>query len=335
MAIPAEPILASVLWEAGRAKGKGKSASRAPGARTPPKTDIRVVDEALSGCIQYGGVTCIHGEDGSGGTELCEATLTSHLLNDPSFIATVIDIGSTFDLRHIHQSVLSRMRAVSDPNQAALQVLERLHIMKIFDFEGLVDAVAEIRQSAQHGNHSSAPQKASPKPPRGTVGDSESEEELSNTPSPQIVSPAAPSDSATSSRLLLINNLHQVISPLIKSNHVQGQALLISFTRSLQLLTKAHNLCTIIVSGTTSYTKWKEESPSAFGSCTLRPVLGPAFSHLLDSELMVHQSVVPGPKQGGGKDVSVVEVLQNRHGKGIGRWAPFAVDEGGISRAYG
>lgn len=181
--------------------------------------------------------------------------------------------------------------------------------------------------------------------PKTTVRDSEDEEEMLDVASPSetATQPAAKhatqETSTQASGLVLIDNLSQVTIPMIKNHHAHGQALLASFMRSLSHLTTTHNLCTTIVNGTTSSTNFKDESPSIFSSCTLRPILGKAFAHQLDNHLLVHEMVsTTGKKKEGNAaagistdgpkiadPVAVIEVLQDRNGGRLGRWAPLKI----------
>lgn len=336
MALPAEPILASSRWihEQGR---KSTTPANASGQRSALTIGIRAADDVLGRCIQPGHITCMTADPGTGERELCEAIVVAHLLGAPDAVATIVNTGSSFDVRKVHRLTLERVRDHEDASKSALQVLDRLKIMKVFDFEGLKDALSELRQSASHQSATSGKSHHETRAPRGTVSDSEDEDEMLDGWQPTQPEPATPIKPQpapahiTASGLLLINNLPQVISPLIKSNYAQGQALLVSFMRSLSHLAKARTLRTIIVNGTSTFGKSKEETPSAFASCTVRPLLGKAFTHLLDTHLLVHQTLKRGHegKSNARSDVSVIEVVQDRHGDGLGRWAAFTVDQMG------
>jgi hypothetical protein len=234
-------------------------------------------------------------------------------------------------LRKLYQTIVESLEPKNDAKQRALAILDRLKVMKVFDFEGLADAISELRDSFQNPTQIPKPEVQAP---RGTVGDSEDEDEMLDDPSP-IVRKAPvklPEDvsSQPSTGLLLINNLDQLATPLIKTNHAQGQALLTSFMRSLSHLTKAHGLATIIISSTTSFANAKEEPPSAFASCKQRPALGKSFTHLLDTHLLLHQAQESNEARGKRDGpVSIIEVLHDRNGERAGRWAPFTIDEGG------
>lgn len=194
--------------------------------------------------------------------------------------------------------------------------------MKTFDFVGLTEGIAEVRDSLED-----------PDPgPKATIGDSESEDEMLDDPKQH------PADTHG---LLLIDNLTQVAAPLLKNDNTAGQALLASFMRSLGHLSRAHSLCTVILNGTTTYTSpSSSDAPSIFSSCTVRPALGRTLPFLVDLHLLVHKQprtiegarMVYGDGCAGREPVEwvrVVEVLQDRYSDRVGRWAPFVVHEDG------
>ncbi len=334
MAAPAQPLLASTLYKSAVPEPGPGSSTDSQQARSP-STGLSSADEALKGCVQYGAITCISAQADSGGQELTLGLLISHLLSSPIASATIIDTGASADIRKINRALLSRLSDHVDAKQQALAVLNRLKIMRVFDFEGLADATAEVRQRLCDLPAPPARQSHFQPPPRGTIGDSDGEDD------DELLSP----DSATSDQthdlssaaalappgiFLLIDNLSQLAAPPIKNNYTQGQGLLVSFMRSLMHLAQTHSVCTIVVNGTSSYANAKEESPSAFSSCTQQPLLGKAFMHVLDTHLLLHQ--IEGSNGMGMQDqdrVSIIEVLQDRHGQRAGRWAAFNTSKDG------
>lgn len=295
-----------------------------------PDTGISAIDEAIAQCLRYGTINCIHAEQGSGENELCYALLTSHLLRSAHSTATVIDVGSSFDVRKMHQNLHFRLQGHEGTHDTAVQVLGRLNISQVFDVEGLADAIAEVRQSLEPSIELPSTEKALMNPIKSTIDDSEDEDDLLDDPAPAHLAPDQISTASNhaAAGFLVLSNFHQIMAPSIKSNHVQGQSLLVSFMRSLQHLSKAHHLCTVIFSGVTAYPKAREDTPSAFASCNWRPVLGKAFPHLLDSEMLLYRaSSLRTENQKGNEEnsVSIIEILQNSDGRGLGRWAPFII----------
>ncbi|KAK5125325.1 hypothetical protein LTR85_000434 [Meristemomyces frigidus] len=352
MASAAQPTLASTIWSSHLSSHEG---AEPPAKRRKLATNLHDTDSALEGGLDYGSITCISAEADSGAREFTLAVIASHLLAETDAVATVIDSTLSFDIRRLHQRLVEALqsRGEVDGQGKGMEALGRLKIMKVFDFIGLTESLTEFREDVEGGRGVAAvqpSQRASPTGPKGTIGDSEDEGEemLDDAPSPSPrqqpaqKAPDAPKDVKESCGLLIIENITQLAAPLLKNNHAQGQALLTSFMRSLSHLTRANNLCTLLLNNTTTYAQAKEESPSIFSSCAARPALGKTFQYALDVHLLLH--VVPKTAAdaravyGGDQHkrqrqraemVSVVEVLQDRRWGRVGRWAPFAVDVDG------
>lgn len=354
MASAAEPILASALWTA-RTSSSSNCTTESAGKNYRLRTGCQAIDTALFGGLDKGAICCISAEVDSGAQELSQALLISHLLHATDASATVVDTALSFDVRCLHQGLVARMGGDIHVETKAVEALERVEIMKVFDFVGLTESVGEVRDRLEGKNDAKKLSEARILAPRGTVGDSEDEDEdemldtpasrVSQTQSTTTTTTAQQQGSQLTNHILLINNLPQVLIPLLKNNHVQTQALLASFMRSLAHLTKTHNLCTILLSTATENANLRDETPSIFSSCALRPALGRSFTYLLDVHLLVHRlpkgrkdaMVVYGKQQqraeGKGVEmVSVVEVLQDRHGGRVGRWEAFSIGAEGDLR---
>lgn len=194
------------------------------------------------------------------------------------------------------------------------------------------------------------------------MGDSEDEDEEEMLDAPTPTSKTVPpslkdAHSHTDaddhpSHLLIIDNITYVTSPILKNSHVQGQALLTTFMRSLAHITRSHNVCTIIHNTAITYSKTSagnnnnnsttaEPTPSIFASCALRPALGKTFLYLLDLHLLLHRlpisaaaakavyaahGSIPTPEN---KLASVLEVMHDSYGDRVGRWSAFRADAEG------
>lgn len=346
MAESAEPILASALWTAHQAADERTIET----SQCNATTGVPSIDTVFSGVLQYGTVCCVSAEANSGGCDFCVAYLVSHLLSSPSVTATVIDTALSFDVRKLHQLLVSRLRGQVAAEQLAMQALERLNIMKVFDFEGLAESILELRSSLEGDPRNAQRPMTGQKPPRGTIGDSEDEDEMLDSPSPppelQVRLFSSNTDKYLNTNgLLIIDSISQVAAPMMRNRYVEGQALLISFMRSLTHLTRANGLLTIMLNDATTRPNDKDELPSIFTICKARPALGRSFEHMLDTHLLVHRASATTTNQqlgrsqsttkaGGSKIVSVAEVLQNRHGGALGRWVAFTADEGGDLEAF-
>jgi hypothetical protein len=368
----AEPILASSLWSAEQEEA---STSSPPPQRRKLSTGCPSIDDSLQGGFDRGSITCISAEADSGAKDLSYSLIAAHLLTSKRVEATVVDTTNSFDVRRLHKRLvvgLMREEGRSGGNDGgvkdeAIKMLERARIMKAFDFVGLTECVAELRENLETpSNRASSPRQQSlPAPPRGTVGDSEDEdeEEMLDAPAASPSKPAAISPEDTHSQtqksdrpshLLIIDNITYVTSPILKNNHVQGQALLTTFMRSLAHITRRHDICTIIHNTTVTYPNNNtsnsnsnnsptpaEPTPSIFASCAVRPALGKSFPYLLDVHLLLHRlpisasdakavyaahGAIPKPEN---KLASVLEVMHDRYSDRVGRWSAFRVDAEG------
>ena len=356
----AEPILASSLWTADEASDSFEP----PTKKRKLATGCDHVDASLGGGFDYGSISCISSEAESGGKELSYSLIATHLLLSSQCQATIVDTTNSFDVRRLHKRLVSTLQVQRNGNDAkaeAAQILERVRIMKAFDFVGMTECVAELRESLE-AREQEKPQTEpevvlrEPKAPapRGTVGDSEDEDYMLDDVEP--IPPEKPppiSQRATGSEeklsedrpqhLLVIDNIANVASPIIKNSHVQGQALLATFMRSLAHTTRAHDICTLLHNAVMTYQpkSTTEPTPSIFSSCTLRPALGKSFAYSLDMHLLLHivpltaadaksvyaaHSAIPKSNE---KLASVLEVLQDRYSDRVGHWSAFKADADG------
>ena len=355
-----EPILASSLWNADEAS----ESFEPPAKRRRLATGCAQIDDSLSGGFDYGSISCISSEAESGGKELSYSLIATHLLLSSECEATIIDTTNSFDVRRLHKRLvcgLQQRRDVVDAKAEVVQTLDRVRIMKAFDFVGMTECVAELRESLEsreQKNSQQEPESSSRQPkapvPRGTVGDSEDEDDMLDAIEPvSSEKPPQPSPKPTGSEekppedrpqhLLVIDNITYVASPIIKNSHVQGQALLATFMRSLAHLTRAHDICTLLHNAVMTYQpkSTTEPTPSIFSSCTLRPALGKSFAYLPDMHLLLHRvpltaadaksvyaahSAIPKSSE---KLASVLEVIQDRHSDRVGHWSAFKADPDG------
>ncbi|KAK0260468.1 hypothetical protein LTS09_004764 [Friedmanniomyces endolithicus] len=338
MVAPAEPILASTLWTLHRMVQDQTISNPASRPRRLP-TGLSSLDLALEGGLDYGSISCISAETNSGAGDIMLAALISHMLSEPEATATVIDITLAFDLRRLHGKLAHALQFHGRDIKEAMTILGRLKIMKVFDFVGLTESVVEVRESLESSGTYSPPHVLKQAAPRSTVGDSEDEGEMLDVPTLPSPAPQDKPKDISSPSLLIIDSISQIAAPLIKSNHVQGQALLTSFMRSLAHLSRTHHLCTLLLNGTTTYSQSKEDTPSIFSSCALRPALGKTFAYMLDLHLLVHaipntaadaRRVYGNKHEGKGEQeaglVEVIEVLQDRHGSRVDKWTALTLD---------
>lgn len=351
-----EPILACSLWT----RDETLASLEPPAKKRKLAIGCAQIDESLGGGFDYGLISCISSEVESGAKDLSYSLIATHLLLSSKCEATIVDTTNSFDVRRLHKRLMSALQERKngeDVKTGAMQILERVRIMKAFDFVGMTECVAELRESLEARKQDEVqPEPESdlrePKAavPRGTVGDSEDEDDMLDDAEPvSLEKPPPPTRSEEKlpddrpQHLLVIDNITYVASPIIKNSHVQGQALLATFMRSLAHLTRAHDICTLLHNAVMTYQPKSitEPTPSIFSSCTLRPALGKLFAYLLDMHLLLHRvpltaadaksvyaahSAIPKSSE---RLASVLEVLQDRHSGRVGHWSAFKADADG------
>ena len=289
----------------------------------------------------------------------------------------VIDTSGSFEVIGLHQVLSAEVTRRTTTDQvegefsSAEDCLERVKLMRVFDFVGLTEAINELKESLEKPNHCQV------SPPLSStksliVPDSEDEDDglLSiGSPIEVIQRPKDASQGKLISPLtwiLVIDNLSNVIQPILKSNYIQGQALCTTFLRSLTHLSRDHSMCTILVNNViTSKERSRKESagddqggsphreqsnnfggssvleqPSIFASNSIRPALGKTLAFWVDLHILL--SVLPLKKRdahmmyGSYPDhiqqranvAHVAEVLTDRYDGRVGRWAAFHIVEG-------
>lgn len=354
----AEPVQASTLWSAYQSDRPFKSKRLSCG--------LPSINDALGGGLDYGCISCLTaGLSDVGASDLKLAWLVEHLLSEQNATAAFVDTTLAFDVRKMHTLLLKVLQERSRNETDAFQALDRLKIMKVFDFVGLTESVAEVQEGLEERDREAI---LGPKErvvhQKCTIDDNDEddEDEMLDSPLPLLLQPQAqptkssplshydPNQHGRSPGLLIIDNIAHVTTPMLKTSFAQGQILLTSFMHSLSRLARMHNLCVLLINNTTNYNPAqqhgsKEEPPSIFASCPLRPALGKIFSHLLDLHLLTHTL----PKTAddariayslGYRDVAgrkadwghIVEVLQDRYDGRVGSWAAFDVGTDGRLR---
>ncbi|KAK1088852.1 hypothetical protein LTR48_001141 [Friedmanniomyces endolithicus] len=288
MTAPAEPILASTLWTLHLATQDTTADNPVPGHKRH-STGLPSLDGALEGGFDYGSISCISAEPNSGSGDIMLAVLVSHLLSDLGATATVIDITLSFDLRRLHGKLVHALQLRGRDTGEAMSVLERLKIMKIFDFVGLTESVVEVRESLEGHSTYSPAHVLRQAAPRGTVGDSEDEDEMLDAPTLPSTVPRDGSKSTLNLSLLIIDSISQVAAPLIKSNYVQALGKTFAYMLDLHLLVHV-------------IPKTAADARRVYGS--------------------KHE----GKSEQEAELVEVIEVLQDRHGSRVGKWTALTLD---------
>ena len=234
--------------------------------------------------------------------------------------------------------------------EKATSCLDRVKVMRVFDFAGVVEAISEVNELIEEvAPKAQKPPVVPVKRMVGEVGDSEEEldeedEELQAEPSRDSVDLGILHGSDSGSGrigMVILDTITNVVSAMMSKSQVQGQALLASFMRSLHHLTSRHHVCTILTNAAVSNTSSKKadyqhgprEDASIFASTMGKPALGKTFPFLIDTSLFL--STVPKTSDDariafgdGGESYQkslVLEVLKDRYGTREGRWAAFNI----------
>ncbi|KAL1297134.1 hypothetical protein AAFC00_004711 [Neodothiora populina] len=296
--------------------------------------------------------------------------------------ATVIDSQGHFSVRRLYEDIKTGLihdkknastsssktgnaKADADTEAEAARILERVDIMTVFDIEGMLEGVAEMKQRFNDDEAAAAAatvEKAheqEAEPIKSTIADSQDEGldgmlvfvepeagVLDAAAAAAAVVESLPLDPETKSgdekenenskiegsgqprRLLTIDNFAHLITPVIKNNYVQGQALLTSILRSLSHTARRYNMCIVLLNSAVNY-KGDQDCPSAFSSIVTRPSLGRTLDYMVDTHLFVNEMAAGQVRDGASKSrmqaVGVVEVLQDRYDDRTGRVGLFTL----------
>jgi len=187
---------------------------------------------------------------------MCKALLVDALLTYPECTAAVVDATGEFDVVGLYTAMLERLK--KDPKalgekemeSVAAGMLERVKIMRVFDFVGVREAVGEIRGGLEgRGKNDGEGRMGTPKQPtpepltpevvkRTVVADSEDEEDdeemlfdVAPRPASASVTPEQPQPQVESRqqdppqgkiKFILLSSLTRVLTSLLKKDSIQG-----------------------------------------------------------------------------------------------------------------
>jgi hypothetical protein len=257
------------------------------------------------------------------------AMMVDSLVKGPGSVAAVVDTMGSFDVVGVYTEIVERlkrdgvalagMRDVTASKEeesvedVAARVLDRVKIMRVFDFVGVREAIAEIREDLESRkmakrtkeeakqerkrspmHHTPEPARSpkrptpepftpEPLPKRTIVADSEDEDDeddemLFDTstppkePTPSVQDPRPDKNLQTTTTIstaaheshpqqdsppakvtfILIDNLASVLTPLLKKDNLQANALASTFLQTLNHLTRTHMLYTILANPATT-----------------------------------------------------------------------------------
>ncbi|KAF3038365.1 hypothetical protein E8E12_008479 [Didymella heteroderae] len=398
--------------------------------------NIRSLDAALGAAFQPASLVTLSAETSKSLTPIAQALLVDALLRYPEQSVAVVDATGNFDVVALYKLVLARLERESGKaglemegsggggvQEMAARTLDRVRILRVFDFVGMKEAVGELRDglegkergndvvqeemesvsqgiAAGEANTANNTEEGSPLQVKRTeVADSEDEEEdledlndemlfdtTAPAPDPVKTTPSNPIADASSQstgpneqtttelapqpplKTILIDNLAQVLAPLLKQDTVSANKLATTFLTTLSNLTRDHTLHTILLNPCTTprapppsrrpadnappgpqqgYTPQPPPPPSIFSSNLAVPALLGLMSRYVDTQVLV--SMLPRRKldarayyaDSGSRDrgkrrgvemVSVVEVVADRWGGKVGAWGAFKEGkDGGIA----
>ncbi|KAF2794823.1 hypothetical protein K505DRAFT_360720 [Melanomma pulvis-pyrius CBS 109.77] len=228
-------------------------------------------------------------------TQLALGLLTTSLLSSPSSLAAIIDTTGNLDVLRIYSLLIMQLHqdshllriqkdAVGSVDLAvddlARKMLDRVKIMRVFDLEGVVEAMEEIGEGLEGKGEGEemknreqevvVEKKSLTVPKRKTViADSEDEDEddeemlfdnpaANIIPMPPLEVSKNPERSKTPERgeegvdegkvsFVLIDNLAHVLNPLLKKDYVHATAQSTHLLRTLTTLTRTHTLHTLLL----------------------------------------------------------------------------------------
>ncbi|KAI9833059.1 MAG: hypothetical protein M1819_003892 [Sarea resinae] len=324
----APPLLASTelsasnLWRA----------TTTSAAQSRIGTGCKVIDQqALNGGFDYGDTVAISGAKGMAKSVVAMHVLVNSLLADEDSNGCVIDTTGSFDV--VALAEIARLKVTDRGSQDGLtaqetagRILDRVRIMRVFDFVGVVEAIAELRSFLES---ISLPMKEESHKTRESfreeVADSEDEEDMLEE---------------------------------------EAQGLLASFLRSLHYMARKHSICALLLNGVVPLRRDSPYSSndlprkryhqveqdyhvSVFTSTTGKPSLGRTFTHNLDTHIFLSkvpkmradaEAVFGGHGDDEGKSsaewASVFEVISDRKDGRTGRWAAFTAEGVELRNAF-
>ena len=232
--------------------------------------------------------------------------------------------------------------------EEATSMLDRVKVMRVFDFAGVVEAISEVNEliEAMTQKTDRLPVAASEQR-MDEIGDSEEEPDQDEEPQrePQHETDHLQGNEPHSGPIgmIIIDTITNVVSAMMVKSQVQGQALLASFMRSLHHLASRYHVCTILTNAAVGrnpsrnpgYQHGPREDVSVFPSTMGKPALGKTFTFLIDTSVFL--STVPKTSDdafiafGGGERAPsyqkalIFEILKDRCGTREGRWAAFEI----------
>ncbi|RYN58541.1 hypothetical protein AA0118_g7252 [Alternaria tenuissima] len=125
------------------------------------RSGVKSLDDALSGGLHSGRIVRISGEAGAGASQICCTLLIDSLLQYENSAAAVIDTTGNFDVVRLYAMIVARLSqrprltaslhsAINPEPGASIEdlsarILDRVKIMRVFDFVGVREAIEELK----------------------------------------------------------------------------------------------------------------------------------------------------------------------------------------------
>lgn len=154
---PAEPILASTLLPPSTLD----SILDTPALTAPPISNtlalnIPSLDTALGSAFQPASLVALSAEAPESLTPIAQTLLVDAVLRYPGHSAAVVDTTGHFDVVRLFRGVLTRLEGCEKGVQGSAEVrdraagmLERVRILRVFDFVGVREAIEELREGLE------------------------------------------------------------------------------------------------------------------------------------------------------------------------------------------
>ncbi len=227
--------------------------------------------------------------------------------------------------------------------EEATSMLDRVKVMRVFDFAGMVEAIGEVSERFDEFSNKKTASRAVTEQEKHEICDSEDELENEDDVPVSKESPNLLDGQAEQTGMIIIDTITNPVSSAMSKSHVQGQALLATFMRSLGHLTRRHHVCTILTNAAVGLNRSENpdhqrrsaENVAIFASTLGKPAIGKAFTYLIDTSIFL--SAVPksrndaaiayGERHQGQtwQEALVLEVLKDRCGPREGRWTAFQI----------
>lgn len=304
------------------------------------------------------------------GLQIAYHAVVSHLLSFPKGEAALVDTTGSFSPLRLRDVIAFRLQARLERERyqhsgyvyermpdgekttevildEATSMLDRVRVMRVFDFAGVVEAVGEVAQMIEAAQLRAEENEGGTSSVRkDEIGDSEEELDEDEIPPDKETSSGNMNIDGEVGRvgMLIVDTISAAVGQVMSKSQIQGQALLTSFMRSLHHLTGRHCLCTILINAAVGINPSKnpeyqgrpEEHVSIFSSTLGKPALGKTFTHPIDSSIFL--SAVPKTSEDATiacadgesffQKAFVVEVLKDKRGSREGRWAAFEIADG-------